>query len=70
MQYYKHGLKATLQPRHEFFDIYGRGKCKRLILSELAAFISISFLLVSCGREPTASTPDERRAADSIVRGS
>ena len=68
MQYYKHGLKATLQPRHEFFDIYGRGKCKRLILSELAAFISISFLLVSCGREPTASTPDERRAADSIVR--
>ena len=23
MQYYKHGLKATLQPRHELFNIYG-----------------------------------------------
>ena len=25
MQYYKHGLKATLQPRHELFNIYGGG---------------------------------------------
>ena len=68
MQYYKHGLKATLQPRHEIFNIYGGGKHKQLILSGLAAFILISFLLVSCGRKPTGSTPDERRAADSIVR--
>ena len=68
MQYYKHGLKATLQPRHELFNIYGVGKHKQLILSALAALILISFLLVSCGRKPTGSTPDERRAADSIVR--
>ena len=28
MQYYKHGLKATLQPRHELFNIYG-GACPK-----------------------------------------
>lgn len=51
-----------------FLTFMGGGKCNRLILSALAAFISISFLLVSCGGKPTAFTPDERRAADSIVR--
>ena len=68
MQYYKHDLRATLQPRHELFNIYGRDKRKRSILSALTAFISVCFLLVSCGRKPVSFTPDERKVADSIVR--
>ena len=37
MQYYKHGLKATLQPRHELFNIYGVGNHKHTIFTPLAA---------------------------------
>ena len=66
MQYDKYNLKATLQPHHEPFNSYGGGY--RLILSALAAFISIFFLLVSCGKKPVSFTPDERKMADSIVR--
>lgn len=69
MQYDKHGLKDPLQPHHEPFDIYGGGgKRKRLILTTLSVFISSCFLLVSCGKKPVAFTPEERKAADSIVR--
>jgi len=67
MQYDKYNLKATLQPHHEPFNSYGGGGC-RLILSALAAFISIFFLLVSCGKKSVSFTPDERKMADSIVR--
>ena len=63
MQRHKHGLKATLQPRHKPSGIYR----VKLISSVLAAFVSISFLLVSCGKKPGIFTPDERKAADSIV---
>lgn len=44
------------------------GKSLRLILSALVAFISICFLLVSCGRKSVSFTLDERKVADSIVR--
>ena len=67
MQYDKYNLKSTLQPHHEPFNSYGGGGY-RLILSALAAFISIFFLLVSCGKKPVSFTPDERKMADSIVR--
>ena len=40
----------------------------RLILSALAAFISVCLLLVSCGKKSVSFTPDERKMADSIVR--
>ena len=40
----------------------------RLILSALAAFISVCLLLVSCGKKSVSFTPDERKVADSIVR--
>ena len=44
------------------------GKCYRLILNSLVAFISVCFLLISCGKEPVSFTPAERNVADSIVR--
>ena len=40
----------------------------RLILSALAAFISVCLLLVSCGKKSVSFTPDEHKMADSIVR--
>ena len=67
MQYDKYNLKATLQPHHEPFNSYGGGGY-RLILSALAAFISVCLLLVSCGKKSVSFTPDERKMADSIVR--
>ncbi|WP_315287851.1 ATP-binding protein [Tannerella forsythia] len=67
MQYDKYNLKTTLQPHHEPFNSYGGGGC-RLILSALAAFISVCLLLVSCGKKSVSFTPDERKMADSIVR--
>ena len=66
MQYDKYNLKTTLQPHHEPFNSYGGGY--RLILSALAAFISVCLLLVSCGKKSVSFTPDERKMADSIVR--
>lgn len=48
--------------------LYLWGKC-RPISSVLGAFITISLLLVSCGKKPeTFFSPQDRRAADSIVR--
>ena len=44
------------------------GKCYRLILNSLVAFISVCFLLISCGKKPVSFTPAERNVADSIVR--
>ncbi|OLQ19780.1 hybrid sensor histidine kinase/response regulator [Tannerella forsythia] len=67
MQYDKYNLKATLQPHHEPFNSYGGGGY-RLILSALAAFISVCLLLVSCGKKSVSFTPDKRKMADSIVR--
>lgn len=67
MQYDKYNLKTTLQPHHEPFNSYGGGGY-RLILSALAAFISVCLLLVSCGKKSVSFTPDERKMADSIVR--
>ena len=68
MQHHKRSLKASLQPLNDPFSETGEGKNLRLILSALAALISICFLLVSCGRKPVSFTPDERKVADSIVR--
>ena len=67
MQHHKRGIKASLQPLYEPFSETW-GKNLRLILSALTAFISVCFLLVSCGRKPVSFTPDERKVADSIVR--
>lgn len=68
MQHHKRGIKASLQPLYGPFSETGGGKNLRLILSALTAFISVCFLLVSCGRKPVSFTPNERKVADSIVR--
>ncbi len=57
MLYDKHGLKAPLQPLHNPFNIYGE-KHNLLTSSVLGVFISISFLLVSCGKKENGMTPD------------
>ncbi len=60
MQCCKHDLKAPLQPHHEPFN-----KHRQFISSALAAFISISFLLVSCGKKTASFTPDESKHTES-----
>lgn len=68
MQHYKYAFKATLQLRYKSFRIYGVKKYYRLILTISAVFISISVLLVSCGKKPAVSMSADRKTADSIVR--
>lgn len=68
MQHYKYAFKATLQLCYKSFRIYGVKRCYRLILTVSAVFISISVLLVSCGKKPAVSTSADRKTADSIVR--
>lgn len=43
-------------------------KCKLLVSSVLVTFLSICFLLVSCGEKPAGFSTADRRTADSIVR--
>lgn len=64
MQCHKHGLKAPSHPHHEPFNICCV-KPRQLISSILAAFVSISFLLVSCGKKTEAFTPDEFKRTES-----
>ena len=39
-----------------------------LLCGASVALVSVFFLVRSCGKKPTAFTPEERREADSIVR--
>ncbi|MBP3251658.1 MAG: response regulator [Prevotella sp.] len=68
MQHDKEGFKATPQPHDEPFNIYGNRKHMRLILRALTAYISICFLLVSCGEKLAGASAVDRRLVDSIVR--
>ena len=64
-------INITLKPLYNLtmslLTVMGGGGY-RLILSALAAFISVCLLLVSCGKKSVSFTPDERKMADSIVR--
>ena len=64
-------INITLKPLYNLtmslLTVMGGGGY-RLILSALAAFISVCLLLVSCGKKSVSFTHDERKMADSIVR--
>ncbi len=68
MHHDKYGNKALLRPQCERISACGEGKKLRLVLSALCALFAASALLMSCGKKTATFTPDERKAADSIVR--
>lgn len=67
MRYETYDYEAVSPIRHILFDVCRRKRC-RLISDAVMAFVSVSFLLVSCAQKPSGFTSEERRAADSIVR--
>ena len=66
MQHYGHGLKTALQSCCRL--LRSRKKLRYLLCGASLALVSVFFLVRSCGKKPTAFTPEERREADSIVR--
>ena len=66
MQHYGHGLKTALQSCCRL--LRSRKKLRYLLCGASLALVSVFFLVHSCGKKPTAFTPEERREADSIVR--
>ena len=66
MQHYGHGLKTALQSCCRL--LRSRKKLHYLLCGASLALVSVFFLVRSCGKKPTAFTPEERREADSIVR--
>lgn len=61
-------LKPLYSLTTSLLTFMGGGKRYRLILSVITTFVSVGFLLVSCGREPVSFTAEERHEADSIVK--
>ncbi len=66
MQLFRNASYAALKHCHETFT-NGMGGIRSLISRTLPVLVSILLLLASCGKEPHAFTPEERKAADSIV---
>ncbi len=59
-------LKPLYNPTLKLLTCMRESKRKRLTSSAFGVFVSITFLLVSCGEKPARFSADDRRAADSI----